>query len=203
MINTTSRHESTSMSGKIQCSSILYEHLAEYSADVEGPLYEFTPRGFVEMKGKSRCYTYWLDRGSKYNERANPGKIKTLHDKVQTVLSKKKWKKRKYFNYIKKRGSSVFGGGEDDAFSTTMSTAMESMGDSSSPYHPDTEGSIATAESSVIDPETGQSGDDDATADDASTFANTRSSSDHDTVSFTELKKTRCKLCISLFASSA
>lgn len=111
MVNTTSRHESTSLNGKIQCSSVLYEHLAEYSSASKGPQYKLTPRGYVEMKGKGRCFTYWLESGTDQNESASPKKIKQLRSEVSKVLSKKKWKKRKYFNY--RRRSSM--GGYDDA----------------------------------------------------------------------------------------
>jgi hypothetical protein len=111
MVNTTSRHESTSLNGKIQCSSVLYEHLAEYSSTSDGPQYKFTPRGYVEMKGKGRCFTYWLENGTNQNEYASPKKIKQLRLEVGKVLSKQKWKKRKYFN-IRRRSSM---GGYDDA----------------------------------------------------------------------------------------
>ena len=174
MINTTSRHESTGVAGKIQCSSILYEHLAEYSNDEEGPQYDFTPRGFVEMKGKSRCYTYWLERGSKHNDMASPEKIKELQEQVEVVLSKKKWKKRKYFNFTGRRRSSPVDG-DDYTLATSCggSTIDESIreGDDTT-----TLGSRSTRVSSEHNVD-----------------GKSAHSSDHDTVSFVELKKTKCK----------
>ena len=178
MINTTSRHESTSVAGKIQCSSVLYEHLAEYSNDDLGSQYEFTPRGFVEMKGKSRCYTYWLERGSKHNDKASPEKIKELQEQVKVVLSKKKWKKRKYFNFAagRRRNSTV--DGDDYTLETSVSGGI---------------GAGSTIDESIRE------------GDDTTTLASTKHSSDqqldgksahssdHDTVSFVELKKTKCK----------
>ena len=174
MINTTSRHESTSVAGKIQCSSVLYEHLAEYSNDELGSQYEFTPRGFVEMKGKSRCYTYWLERGSKHNDKASPEKIKELQEQVKVVLSKKKWKKRKYFNFAagRRRSSTVDG----DEYSLETSISGGGIG------------AVSTIDESIRE------------GDDTTTLASTKQSSgksahssDHDTVSFVELKKTKCK----------
>ncbi len=181
MINTTSRHESTSVAGKIQCSSVLYEHLAEYSNDELGSQYEFTPRGFVEMKGKSRCYTYWLERGSKHNDKASPEKIKELQEQVKVVLSKKKWKKRKYFNFAagRRRSSTV---GDDCSLETSVSGGI---------------GAGSTIDESIRE------------GDDTTTLASTKHSSDqrfdgksahssdHDTVSFVELKKTKCKKFLS------
>lgn len=190
MVNTTSRHESTGMSGKIQCSSVLFEHLAEYSADSKGPMYDFTPRGYVEMKGKDRCYTYWLDGGSEFNEEARPEKIQELREEVRTVLSKKKWMKRKYFNFSKRRSSTTFGVGGDDA--STVYSMATSVGDASSAVV--SEGPDDTTVSSAVG--TQQEGaaakkDDDGTTV-ASSLAdvNTRCS-DHDTTSFTELKRTK------------
>jgi class 3 adenylate cyclase len=128
MVNTTSRHESTSLNGKIQCSSTLYEHLAEYTADKGGPQYKFTPRGYVKMKGKGHCFTYWLDSGTRHNEAANARQIKLLCNEVKTKLSKNKWKKRKYFNYVRRKSS----GGYDDATlafpdDTTISTGISGI----------------------------------------------------------------------------
>jgi hypothetical protein len=110
MVNTTARHESTGMEGKIQCSSVLHELLAEYSADSKGSLYNFTPRGCVDMKGKGQCYTYWLDGGSEHNGLAGPTAISELRKQVKQVLRKKKWKKRKYLNFTR-RGSNASSNG--------------------------------------------------------------------------------------------
>jgi hypothetical protein len=49
------------------------------------------------MKGKGECYTYWLESGSARNEAAGPKAIERLSDKVAHMLSKKKWKMRRYF----------------------------------------------------------------------------------------------------------
>lgn len=185
MINTTSRHESTGVAGKIQCSSVLYEHLAEYSNEEEGPQYDFTPRGFVEMKGKSRCYTYWLERGSKHNDKASPENIKELHEQVQAVLSKKKWKKRNYFNFTGRRRSSTVDG-DDYTLETSISGGI---------------GAGSTIDDSI------REGDDTTTLASRSTKQSSEHvdnksthSSDHDTVSFVELKKVLCKfICLDLY----
>ena len=102
MVNTTARHESTGMEGKIQCSSVLHEHLAEYSADSKGPMYNFTPRGYVDMKGKGQCYTYWLDGGSEYNGLAGPTAISELRKQVKQLLRQKKWKELKIFKFARR-----------------------------------------------------------------------------------------------------
>jgi hypothetical protein len=125
MVNTTARHESTGMEGKIQCSSVLHEHLAEYSADSKGPMYNFTPRGYVDMKGKGQCYTYWLDGGSEYNGLAGPTAISKLRKEVKQVLRQKKWKKRKYFNFAR-RASSISNG-----TTSTRSTCNDTLATSS------------------------------------------------------------------------
>ena len=52
MVNTTARHESTGIGGKIQCSSMLHHLLAEQASANNGPQYKFSPRGYVDMKGK-------------------------------------------------------------------------------------------------------------------------------------------------------
>ena len=54
------------------------------------------------MKGKGRSYTYWLETGTEYNDAANPEKIKQVQKQVKTVLSKKKWFKRRYFGFSRR-----------------------------------------------------------------------------------------------------
>ena len=121
MVNTTARHESTGIAGRIQCSNVLYENLAEHSADSEGPMYKFTSRGYVDMKGKGKCYTYWLDSGSEHNEISSPAAIETLREQVIEVLSKKKWKKRKYFDFRRRRSS--IAGYNDNTDDMTVASA--------------------------------------------------------------------------------
>jgi hypothetical protein len=60
------------------------------------------------MKGKGRCFTYWLNSGTKNNDGASPKKIKELRKEVKGVLSKKKWKKRKYFNHVRRKSVGSF-----------------------------------------------------------------------------------------------
>jgi len=212
MVNTTSRHESTGKGGKIQCSSVLYEHLAEYSADSEGPMYEFTPRGFVDMKGKGRCYTYWLDGGSVHNDLANPTAIEQLRKEVSVALSKKKWKKRKYFDFRRRR-SSVFDGEDDTTDAVTVSTNISARlvdDEKSATSQSETTGLVSGGLVAGM-VELGQKSESDLhptteSNDGASTGVASGSNSDadgidekeslsddssgHDTVSFAELKKT-------------
>ena len=60
MVNTTSRHESTGVAGKIQCSSELHSRL-EYSSPMDTSQFNFKARGLVDMKGKGENYTFWLE----------------------------------------------------------------------------------------------------------------------------------------------
>lgn len=128
MVNSCARHESTCISGKIQCSSVLYEHLAEYSGNDNGPMYEFTDRGYVDMKGKGRCYTYWLDRGGKHNELASPEAIEELRKDVNDVLSKKKWRRRQYLDFRRRR-SSILDSGENGDENTLETGAKGAFAD--------------------------------------------------------------------------
>jgi hypothetical protein len=95
MVNTTSRHESTGEPGKIQCSSATYERLTHFTPHPE--YYNFTPRGLVEMKGKGKLYTYWLDGAGSDNPSIGPAKLQSLRDEVQEMLDNKTWRKRRYF----------------------------------------------------------------------------------------------------------
>ena len=121
MVNTTARHESTSLSGKIQCSNTLYDHLIEHSGTDGRPQYKFTPRGYVEMKGKGRRFTYWLESGTHHNKYASPKRIQQLCSEVGDVLSKKKWKKRQYFNYARRKS---MGGYDDTTFAYDADDGM-------------------------------------------------------------------------------
>lgn len=95
MINTTSRHESTCEPDKIQSSSITYGRLAHFSQTPEN--YNWTPRGLVEMKGKGKMFTYWLDSGSESSLEVGPKALEKLAKEVEKMLATKTWKKRNYF----------------------------------------------------------------------------------------------------------
>lgn len=202
MVNTTARHESTGMNGKIQCSSVLYEHLAEYSANSEGPMYDFTARGYVDMKGKGRCYTYWLDRGSKHNKVARPSAIKELKTEVDVVLSKKKWRKRKYFDFRRRRSSIVAMSDNGDTI-TVGTDASGLFNDDPSLVKASKAGEDQQSEHSASGVDMGSVDGTEAASTMVSIAADARSSavgassnegmselSDHDTVSFAQLKKT-------------
>ena len=210
MVNTTSRHESTGVGGKIQCSSVLYEHLAEYSADSAGPLYKFTPRGYVDMKGKGKCYTYWLDGGSEHNDVSSPTAIEGLREQVNDTLSKKKWKKRKYFDFRRRRSSVYTGGDGTDTITvgTNASARLLDGDDKSIASQSQTTGIVSGMEDVGIKSESdvqpaaesndgastaAASGSDTAAIDveDGEKESSSDDSSGHDTVSFAELKKTQ------------
>ncbi len=167
------RHESTGAAGRIQCSKDLYEHLAEFPAESQGPLYKFTPRGYVEMKGKNRCYTYWLESATQFNKDASRERISEIKIEVKSLLSKKKWMKRRYFHLTRRASGGIFD--ETDAISlapTTVSAAFD---------HSSSLDDCGTVRSSIPD-----------FAQDFSDECNS-SPSDHDTVSYSVLKKTQCK----------
>ncbi|KAL3929416.1 MAG: hypothetical protein SGBAC_012222 [Bacillariaceae sp.] len=90
MVNTASRHESTGMAGKIQCSSVHF-------AKCDGRQYNFRARGLVDMKGKGEHYTYWLDSATEENAAVNEEGLKSLSSLVVKKLGTKSWKKRRYF----------------------------------------------------------------------------------------------------------
>jgi len=172
MVNTTSRHESTGAAGKIQCSKDLYEHLAEFPAESQGPLYKFTPRGYVEMKGKSRCYTYWLESATKFNKDASRERISEIKMEVKSLLSKKKWMKRRYFHITRRASGGIID--DADAFSLAPTTVSAAF---------DHSNSLDDCGSTVISsiPDYTQDFFDDCNS----------SPSDHDTVSYSALKKTQ------------
>ena len=70
-VNTASRMESTGEPGRIQCSESFERSFATAQDDVaqrhsegrsdEEPLFNFTERGAVEVKGKGKMTTYWLE----------------------------------------------------------------------------------------------------------------------------------------------
>ncbi len=98
MINTTSRHESTGKPQMIHCSSVTYELLGVSKSGS----YSFTPRGLVDMKGKGKLFTYWLDSATEENPYVGPKPLKNIVNEVQHMLKQKTWRKRSYFP---KRGS--------------------------------------------------------------------------------------------------
>jgi len=97
-VNTTSRHETTGMAGKIHCSSDLYGRLEHCSAYGKTKQYNFTPRGLVDMKGKGQSYTYWLDSATEANSAAGVKAIAALSRVTLDLLSKNTFKLRRYFS---------------------------------------------------------------------------------------------------------
>jgi class 3 adenylate cyclase len=95
MINTTARHESTCEPDKVQASSITYGRLTHFSQAPEN--YSWTPRGLVEMKGKGKMFTYWLNGGTESNLEVGPTAMEKLITEVKEMLATKTWKKRSYF----------------------------------------------------------------------------------------------------------
>ncbi|CAB9517983.1 Receptor-type guanylate cyclase gcy [Seminavis robusta] len=96
MINTTSRHESTGLPGKIQCSSELFGRLVHDSPH-DNQQFHLSPRGLVQMKGKGERFTYWLEEATDHNEFANPVALQALFREVGKMLEQETWRKRKYF----------------------------------------------------------------------------------------------------------
>jgi len=82
-VNTTSRHESTGLPGRIHCSQTTR---AELKQSAEGN-FLFEKRGLVEMKGKGEVLTYWLE-GSKNNELVNEAALQKLEIEVKDLLEK-------------------------------------------------------------------------------------------------------------------
>jgi class 3 adenylate cyclase len=98
MVNTTARHESTGMAGKVHVSSILFGRLKHFSPHGEDKTqYTFTPRGLVEMKGKGQCYTYWLESGTKHNHAAGSRQLQVLSNEIVTLLKSNTFTRRSYF----------------------------------------------------------------------------------------------------------
>lgn len=96
-MNTASRHESTCEPGRIQCSSITYGQLAHFSRH-ENQQFQFTPRGLIDMKGKGKMYTYWIEGGTDHNELTNKKALDDLYVEVEEMLSTKTFVNKKYFD---------------------------------------------------------------------------------------------------------
>ncbi|CAJ1965011.1 unnamed protein product [Cylindrotheca closterium] len=105
MVNTASRHESTGIAGKIQCSSVLYGRLEHFSKS-DDRQYNFKARGLVDMKGKGEQYTYWLESATDENAAINAESLNNISSQVVEMLGTKSWKKRHYFRGLSGDGSS-------------------------------------------------------------------------------------------------
>ena len=168
-------------------------------------MYKFTTRGYVDMKGKGKCYTYWLDGGSEHNEISSPAAIETLREEVVEVLSKKKWKKRKYFDFRRRRSSAYADNDATDTMTVGTNASARLLDDEKtyvskeSSHVADQSQGIVSFKDEVEDisehPMTASNADSTAAASGSSDLDEIRSiaddSSDHDTVSFVELKNTR------------
>jgi hypothetical protein len=74
-VNTASRHESTGEVGKVQISSSTFAILNDGGPSTE---FTFTERGLIDMKGKGKLVTYWLDSSLDANADANPTIIEEI-----------------------------------------------------------------------------------------------------------------------------
>ncbi|CAJ1949482.1 unnamed protein product [Cylindrotheca closterium] len=123
MVNTTARHESTAIAGKIHCSSALFGRLKHLGKE-DAQQFSFTPRGLVDMKGKGEHYTYWLNGATTDNHEANAEALECLNEETAAMLSSKKWKMRRYF----RRGGLFRLGGESGSLSGGSSGGGSSSG---------------------------------------------------------------------------
>jgi class 3 adenylate cyclase len=77
-VNTTARHESTGLAGKVHCSHSTMLHLRSKNA---GKDFVIASRGLVDMKGKGKVATYWID-SSEQNTLTCPSALKELEMEV-------------------------------------------------------------------------------------------------------------------------
>ena len=137
MINTTSRHESTGEPEKIQCSNITFGRLNQFTEHPEH--YNFTPRGLVDMKGKGKMFTYWLDSAGDNNPHVGTEGLEKLVGEVKEMLNAKTWKKRKYFLKrlsISTRNSQLIDSGFGDSAELESTSEDDSHHNHSSPEDP-------------------------------------------------------------------
>ena len=80
-VNTTSRHESTGEPGKIHCSSVCQKELLRSALDD----FRFKDRGMIEMKGKGKMQTFFLE-ASQSNRLVSRRGLKKLEDEVRSML---------------------------------------------------------------------------------------------------------------------
>jgi hypothetical protein len=81
-INTASRMENLSISGKIQCSEVSAKLLKE-----QAPEFPLNRRGKVAVKGKGQMTTYWVG-GSMLNEDSDHGTAPRFKDEGKKVRNK-------------------------------------------------------------------------------------------------------------------
>lgn len=125
-VNTASRHESTGVPGKIQCSSITYGQLQHFCDQQE---FVFTPRGLVDMKGKGTMATYFLDGGSEHNPDISPRALDQLRNDVEEVLKTKKFSNKRYFKRYGRRSSETCFGGSTTSTYSDYSESQASLSD--------------------------------------------------------------------------
>jgi hypothetical protein len=82
-VNTTARHESTGMPGKIHCARSTRVELKQRAHE----RFVFVERGLVDMKGKGEVLTYWL-KSSESNELVNTAALQQLDREVKQLLKK-------------------------------------------------------------------------------------------------------------------
>ncbi|CAJ1970219.1 unnamed protein product [Cylindrotheca closterium] len=141
MVNTASRHESTGLAGKIQCSSVLYDRV-ERDSKKDSSQYKFRARGLVDMKGKGECYTYWLESATEENPAANEESLASLSRQVLEILGRNSWKKRRYFE----RGGEMFHNSPDKEGLDETSTEGQDASESSQSSIPDANASCGRIE---------------------------------------------------------
>lgn len=130
MVNTTSRHESTGLPGKIHCSSITYGKIAHFS-NTDKKQFNFIPRGLIDMKGKGQMFTYWIDGATDDNPSTNLVALGCIYDEVEAMLATKTFKIRRYYNSHGRRVSS-----NHDNISVISALTEDSTDNDSDPSDP-------------------------------------------------------------------
>lgn len=110
-MNTTARHESTGLPGKIHCSRVTQMELKATAFDQ----FDVKLRGFVEMKGKGKLQTFWLD-ATQENGLVNEPALDKLKVEVQEMLHRSDARK----SYVPESSSSVTTVPTDDFISSSL-----------------------------------------------------------------------------------
>lgn len=82
-VNTTARHESTGEPGKIHCSSVCQMELLQSAGDS----FSFKDRGMIEMKGKGKLRTFFLE-ASATNTLVNRCGLLSLQEEVRQIVDR-------------------------------------------------------------------------------------------------------------------
>lgn len=123
-VNTTARHESSGIPGKVHCSATTWSELESKFKDA----FALKKRGLVKMKGKGYLTTYWLE-AHENNNCINSAGLAKLDNQITDLLARTNFKTVRTMSLSDSNGNLIEGQSSPKLKTNISHEEMKSVGD--------------------------------------------------------------------------